>query len=37
MTYDKGDPLADFATEPALSVPRHRRSRRHPTMARTAR
>ena len=30
-------PLADFATGPALSALRHRRSRRHPTMARTAR
>ena len=37
MTYDKADPLADIATGPALSAPRHRRSRRHPTMARTAR
>ena len=30
-------PLADFATGPALSALRHRRSRCHPTMARTAR
>jgi hypothetical protein len=37
MTYDKAGPLADFATGPALSAPRHRRSRRHPTRARTAR
>ena len=37
MTYDKAGPLADFATGPALSALRHRRSRRHPTMARTAR
>jgi hypothetical protein len=37
MTYDKADPLADFATGPALLALRRRRSGRHPTMARTAR